>query len=238
MAAEAGRRLAPLRRLEAAVNDGRLKGLPRGLAYRLIEAGGILDRREVEADLKALSQAERRALRSLGVRLGAFSIFLPGLLTPRARSFSAAFAQGRDWRPPHDRLSPLPSPAPPPPALAAHGLRSVGRWAAPVDALERLDALLRAAPRQGGGSVLSDQAIEELGWTDAQARDVMRALGYAPARRAEPGQAVAWRLRRARASSEPVRGPAEHSSPFAALAALKPRPPRRRRPARKRARPA
>jgi ATP-dependent RNA helicase SUPV3L1/SUV3 len=235
IAAEAGRRLAPLRRLEAAVNDGRLKGLPRGLAYRLIEAGGILDRREVATDLKALSQAERRALKSLGVRLGAFSIYLPGLLTPRARSFSAAFFASRDWRPPHDRLSTLPSPAPQARALAAHGLRVVGRWAAPVDALERLDALLRAAPRQGGSSVLSAQAIEELGWTDAQARDVMRALGYAPARRTDSDQAVPWRLRRERPSAEPDRHPPEHS-PFAALAALKPRPPRRRRPARKRAR--
>ena len=237
MAAEAGRRLAPLRRLEAAVNDGRLKGLPRGLAYRLIEAGGILDRREVAADLKALSQAERRALKSLGVRIGAFSLYLPGLLAPRARSFSAAFAVSRDWRPPHDRLSPLPSPAPSARAMAAYGLRAVGRWAAPVEALERLDALLRAAPRQGGGSVLSQQAIEELGWTDAQAREVMRALGYAPVRRTEAGQAVPWRLKRAHDLAEPDRRPPEHS-PFAALAALKPRPPRRRRAARRHVRPA
>src|SRR5206468_3980126 len=76
VAAEAGRRLGSLRRLETALRDGRLTGLRRGLAYRLIEAGGVLDRREAEADLKALSQAERRALRTLGVRIGAFSLHL------------------------------------------------------------------------------------------------------------------------------------------------------------------
>ena len=49
IAAEAGRRLAPLRRLDAAVSEGRLKGLPRGLAYRLIEAGGVIPRSSVQS---------------------------------------------------------------------------------------------------------------------------------------------------------------------------------------------
>src|SRR5581483_12137690 len=80
VAAEAGRRLAPLKRLEAAVAEGRIRGLARGLAFRLIEAGGVLDRAAVRSDVRLLSQVERRALRGLGVRLGAFSLFLPGLL--------------------------------------------------------------------------------------------------------------------------------------------------------------
>ena len=49
-----------LRRLRQAVETGTLKGLPRGVAFRLIEAGGLIDRREVERDLAALSQVERR----------------------------------------------------------------------------------------------------------------------------------------------------------------------------------
>ena len=39
-AAEAGRALRDLRRLKQAVETGSLKGLPRGIAFRLIEAGG------------------------------------------------------------------------------------------------------------------------------------------------------------------------------------------------------
>lgn len=228
VAAEAGRSLAPLRKLQSAVADGRLKGLARGIAYRLIEAGGVIDRAAVRSDLKALSQAERRALRSLGVRIGAFSVFLPGLLGARPRGFLAAFAASDAWRPPHDRLSPLPSPAPAPQALSAHGLRAVGRLAAPAAVLERLDELLRAAPRQGGAAVLSDQAIEELGWSPAEAREVMRALGFLPAGKPKAGEPTAWRQRREREPAEPKPAPREHS-PFAALAALKPTPPRRRR---------
>ncbi|MGH6986493.1 MAG: helicase-related protein, partial [Caulobacteraceae bacterium] len=42
LAAEAGRRLAPLQRLQDAVAQGRIRGLARGLAWRLAEAGGVL----------------------------------------------------------------------------------------------------------------------------------------------------------------------------------------------------
>ena len=44
-AAEASRRLAALKHLKEAIEDGRLKGLARGLAYQLVEQAGALDRR-------------------------------------------------------------------------------------------------------------------------------------------------------------------------------------------------
>jgi ATP-dependent RNA helicase SUPV3L1/SUV3 len=237
LAAEAGRRLAPLKRLEAAVAEGRIKGLARGLAYRLAEAGGVIARSEVEAEVKALSQAERRALKSLGVRFGAFALFLPGLLEARARDFSAAFcSEPRDWRPPINQVSPLPAAAPSPKALAYRGLMAVGALVVPIEQLERLDALLRAAPRQGQGALLSDQAIEELGWTAKEAAAVLRGLGFTPASRPGDGEPVAWRRRRTGAGP-PAEAAPSRASPFAALAALKDKPPptRRRRPRRRRA---
>ncbi len=229
LAAEAGRRLAPLKRLGAALDEGRLKGLARGIAYRLTEAGGVLDRRAVEADLRALSQAERRALRGLGVKIGAFSVHMPALLEPQARGFATAFARerARDWRPPHDRPSPLPSPPPPALALAAHGLMAAGRLAVPVEALERLDGLIRAAPRRAGGAILADSVFETLGWSPAEAREILRSLGFVQADKARPGESASWRRRRARTSEATPAAPAH--SPFAALAELKPAPRRRRR---------
>ncbi len=233
IAAEAGRRLSPLRRLGEALADGTLKGLARGVAYRLAEAGGVIERRSVEADLSALSQAERRALRTLGVRIGGFSIYMPGLLSERARSFAAAFADGgaRGWSPPVGKVSPLPFPQPSPFALSARGLRAVGRLVAPVEALERLDGLLRASPRKAGAILLSTEAIALLGWSPQEAREVMRGLGFTPAGKAVPGQPTAWRPRRRKAGPDETPAPAH--SPFAALAALKERPPRRRRPRRR-----
>ncbi len=231
VAAEAGRRLAPLRRLEAAVAEGRIRGLARGIAYRLIEAGGVLDRAEAAADVHALSQAERRALRSLGVRIGAFSLFMPALLEPDAQAAAKAVLRRETagWAPPAAGLSRLPSPPPDPRVLAAHGLRAAGRFAAPVLELERLDELMRAGPVQGGGVVLTDQALEELGWKAADANAILRTLGFAPARRPAKGEPIAWR-RRTERRARPAPAPSPHS-PFAALAALKdqPAPVRRRR---------
>ena len=229
LAAEAGRKLRPLKRLETAIADGRIRGLARGVAYRLAEAGGVLPRQDVEMDVRALSQAERRALLMLGIRFGAFSLYLPSLLRAEARDFSAAFAGGsaRTWRPPTNQLSPLPAPPPPLKALAARGLRAVGALAAPVEALEKLDVLLKAGPRQGGGSILTDDALHALGWTADEAAAVLRGLDFVPVGKAKPGAAMAWRRRRAAEPHPPPVPPA--ASPFAALAALKDRPPPIRR---------
>ncbi|OYX36326.1 MAG: phosphonate-binding protein [Caulobacterales bacterium 32-69-10] len=229
VAAEAGRRLEPLKRLQAATADGSVKGLARGVAYRLIEAGGLVDRRSVAADVAGLSQAERRTLRALGVRFGAFSIFMPALLEPQALAFSAAFArlEAPGWTPPAERLSALPGPVPAPRVLAARGLRACGPYAVPPAALERLDEILRAAPRDGGGAVLSDAALEPLGWPKGAVGPILRALGYAPSRRRGEAEPQAWRRRPD--ADQPPPGTVRPDSPFAALAALTAPPPPARR---------
>jgi len=224
VAAEASRRLAPLRRLKAAIAEGRIKGLARGLAYQLVEGCGLMDRAAVEADVRALSRDERRALKTLGLRFGAFSLFLPALLRPEARAFTAAFAQLAlpDWRPPQG-LSPLPEPLAPPAALAYRGLRAVGGLAAPVESLERLDALVRAAPQEAGGWLLAPEALAELGWSGGETEQILRGLGFSPARKAAPGAPVLWRRRRLR--NEATKVQTAPTSPFAALAALTVPPP-------------
>jgi ATP-dependent RNA helicase SUPV3L1/SUV3 len=240
VAAEAGRRLFRLKELREAIEAGRIRGLARGLAYRLSEAGGLIDRAPVDADVKALSQAERRALRGLGVRFGAFSLYMPALLADPARAFASGFAAlgAPDWRPSATALSPLPQPAPPAPVLAAHGLRAVAGFAVPVEALEALDAALRAAPRQAGGSALGDEALTALGWTTAEAGQILRALGFAPVRKAKPGEPALWRRRQPHKAEAAKAHPLAKASPFAALATLtsKPAPAARdrRRPRRSR----
>jgi ATP-dependent RNA helicase SUPV3L1/SUV3 len=241
VAGEAARRLAALRQLEAAVAEGRLRGLARGVAYRLIEAGGVLDRADVRDEIKALSQVERRALRGLGVRIGAFSIYLPALLKPDARALTQALAlrETPHWRPADGGLSRLPQPAPAARALSAYGLRAVRGLAVPVDQLERLDALLREGVKQGGGALLSDAGRDELDWSLAEAEQILRGLDFAPANRPKAGEPIAWRRRgeRTRPALETASLARPHS-PFAALSALQapaavPAPARRPRRRRK-----
>ena len=239
VAGEAGRRLSGLRKLDAAVAEGRIKGLARGLAFRLIEAGGIIDRALVRAETRALSQVERRMLRGLGVKLGAFCVYMPSLLGPHARALTQALA-ARDvpgWRPATDRPSRLPGPllangAPSPRALAAFGLRAVRSLAVPVEQIERLGELLRAGGKQGGGVVFSDAARDALGWSPDEAREILKGLGFAPITRT--GEATAWRRRGEREFAVEHRPIVVPNSPFAALAALKGEPAPIRRPRRRR----
>jgi ATP-dependent RNA helicase SUPV3L1/SUV3 len=229
VAADASRRLWALKGLGDAVASGALKGLARGVAYRLIEAGGVLGRRAVETDLGRLSRAERRALRDLGMRFGEFSLYLPSQMEPEAIIFARAFAlqAQTDWRPGLADLIHLPDPSPAPRALGLRGLVAVGALAAPAERLERLGERLRSNAAADGVR-LTDEARADLGWSLAEANQVLRALGFAPAHRPEPGVPLVWRRRQAKGA--PPASQDAPLSPFAALAALRPppAPPRRR----------
>src|SRR5690606_12022702 len=59
-----------------------LSGIARGVAFRLVENFGLINRRDIADDVKSLDQEARAALRRLGVRFGAFHVFTPALLKP------------------------------------------------------------------------------------------------------------------------------------------------------------
>lgn len=63
-------------------DDTGMAGLARGLAFRLVEALGILERTDVSEDVRQIDQTMRGSLRKLGVRFGAHHIYVPALLKP------------------------------------------------------------------------------------------------------------------------------------------------------------
>lgn len=87
-----------------AIADGKLKDAPvgpvtagvRGLCFQLFENMGILERSSAADELRALSVDERKMLRRLGVRLGAYALYDPKLLKPHASDIS--FNLVRVWR--------------------------------------------------------------------------------------------------------------------------------------------
>jgi len=216
VAREARRRFSGLSRLDRAIADERLRGLARGIAWRLTQAGGVIDRRAVEPDLACLSRSERRSLRQLGVRIGAFCLYLPGQLNAEALAFAAAFASSAVTTDPRtDGL---------------RGLARIGDLTVSAQALERLGEALRAAPRRDGGAIVTAEALAGVDPSPEGAERLLRALGFASVGRAQPGQPLAWR----RGRSVPLPARQVHS-PFAVLApfAVLERPvpaPRTRRP--------
>lgn len=237
LAAEARRRLAPLARLDEALRSDQLRGLARGLAWRLVEAGGVLDRATVREETAALSPAERRTLRGLGVRLGAFSLYLPALASGEAADLVlSVIAPGSALPQAGRRLRG--QAAPPATVLAAAGLRLVGDLMVEVARLEDLDAALRAAPSTGRGVQVGPGLAAVLDGSVEHLHLVLKALGFAPVERPAPDAPSLWRRRRQPAPATPPAPPS--ASPFSALAALRALPPARagRRPPRRRRKPA
>ena len=154
------------------------------------------------------------------MRFGAFTLYLPSLLTAEARLIGAAYAELAlpGWRPEPEVLTVLPHPAPPPEALSFRGLRSVGGLAAPIAELERLDALARAALPDGAGAVdLTPALLAALRWELEEAEQVMRGLGFARIRKGEGAEGGRWRRRAAPTPATPTENAV---TPFAALASL------------------
>jgi ATP-dependent RNA helicase SUPV3L1/SUV3 len=65
-----------------------LEGAARGIAFRLYENLGILPRSAVADEVKGLDQDVRGKLRKLGVKFGAYHIYVPQSLKPAPRELA------------------------------------------------------------------------------------------------------------------------------------------------------
>jgi ATP-dependent RNA helicase SUPV3L1/SUV3 len=227
-------RLGPL--LDAASAD--LAGAARGIGFQLAQGLGSLPRRSAETQVQSLSQAERRALRRLGVRIERWSLYFPSLLEADAVALRALL-----WTVFHQPDVP---PALPPPGSAsvevdrdtpasfyeAAGYRVCGLVAVRLDALERIAA--EAWERSKKGAFAVDAPLLALaGCTQRQMTAILKAVGYAveatkdgpPAAHRRPVP----RRRLAAARSAPGAGQGQKkevpkidpSSPFAKLGGLR-----------------
>ncbi len=208
----------------AALGEAPLTGAARGLAHQLTEALGSLPRRGADAQLMALTEAERHRLTRLGVRFGVESLFLPALLKPAAQRLRAqlwaAHAGLPPAEPPGEKVVAPVDGSLPAAFYEAVGYRVLGTWAVRVDMLERFAAEARRLGRdaRGGGFAPSPALLSLLGLPLPEATAVLAALGYAcrdhdggprfhPGRRPPPATAARFR-------PQPEPRP---DSPFAAL---------------------
>jgi ATP-dependent RNA helicase SUPV3L1/SUV3 len=182
------RDLVPLKALAEAADGESLKGLARGVAYRVAESGGVMDRAELDGDLKQLSQDDRKALRAVGLRFGRANIYAPALLKPRPARLHALFAffagggdlgLSRPFLPPLGVTSfTLTSPVEAKP-LAAAGFRAFGQRAVRLDIVDRIaDALFEAAEAAKGPCVFPSVIVSLLGASNEDAETVVEALGW------------------------------------------------------------
>ena len=205
--------LGPLMELET--GDG-LEGIVRGIAFQVAEALGVLERSRVADDMKTLDQAARSTLRKLGLRFGAYHIYLPALVKPAPRALAAQLwalrhggvetVKGLD-EVPHlaasGRTSFQADQDVPKGLYRAAGFRVCGVRAVRVDILERLADLIRPAiayrpgttpgmPPSGtadnDGFVTTVQMTSLAGCSGEDFGSILKALGYVLDRR--PGPAI------------------------------------------------
>lgn len=157
--------LGSLRDLETTAE---LTGLARGIAFRVVEALGVLDRLKVLQDVRNLDQEGRAALRSKGIRFGGYHLFMPSLLKPAPRLLAlqlwALQHGGLDQKGLDDvallagsgRTSLPIDPDISADLYRAAGYRVCGTRAVRVDMLERLVDLIRPAVAYQPGISMGD----------------------------------------------------------------------------------
>jgi len=220
------RDLAPLFKLRD--RSAKSEGVVRGLAFQLVEALGLLPRRELAKLLDEIGAEGRKAATALGIRIGSEAVFLPAMATARGRRLRRVL-----WLVRHDAdagavaaddLGIARLPAVPAGAYLAQGFVPTGGLAVRADRLERLSADVRRLGRQGAFMATSALA-RTIGAKADDLAAVLTALGY---RAADENGVVTFsappaKPRRRAKGKRPRRRAAavDPESPFAKLRDLK-----------------
>ncbi|MFO1075412.1 MAG: helicase-related protein [Geminicoccaceae bacterium] len=224
------RRLAALRALEQAARGSELEGAGRGVAFRLVEHLGSMERAAAASLIADLGERDHRLLTRLGVRFGLLHLYVPDLLRPAANEARARLLRLHHGRaialPPPGRTVLRPPPAADPRDVAAIGFAPFDGFALRVDVLERLAARVRALARLAPTFTLPPELAAEAGLTRAELAGIVEALGFQPM--PEAGEAAFARARHpARPAAREERAGRRRAtaalphSPFAVLAGLK-----------------
>ena len=224
-----------------------LEGIAKGIAFQIAESLGVLERGRVADEVKNLPQDARATLRKMGVRFGAYHLYLPALVKPAPRALAAQLwalknggvegIKGLD-EVPHlassGRTSFVADPTVQKGFYRAAGFRVCGERAVRVDILERLADLIRPAIayRPGttpgdppAGTADNDGFVVTVGMTSLAGcsgeafGSILRSLGYVLDRRQGPAITVPLV---AKAATTPVQGPAVTPADAAADAVAPP----------------
>jgi ATP-dependent RNA helicase SUPV3L1/SUV3 len=210
------RHLPALKSLARAAGDRSVSPGIRALAAMLVDAGGLLPRRAIAAQLGQLDKADRHRLYQLHVRLGALDVYVQALLKPAAQQWRAALLAVRSGQPmprlPQPSAATLDGSADPRGASLA--FRRIGTSWLRIDLADRLAAHAHQVRQHGGEDPVDVALATSLGLDEATVRHLMAEIGFVPS-----GEAWKWRGHRRPRRREP-QGPRPGNA-FAALAGLK-----------------
>ena len=213
--AEVSRNVPALRSLSLAAADKKASPGVRALAAMLVDAGGLLPRRTMTAQLAALDKADRHSLHRQRIRLGALDVFVQPLLKPAAVQWRAALLSIRAGQPmprlPAQSAATLDGSADP--RGAALGFRRLGATWLRVDLADRLATHAHHVRAAKGSDPIDHALATSLGLDAETLKRLMAEVGFVPA-----GEAWKWRGNH---RPPPRAVPPIPGNAFAALAGLK-----------------
>lgn len=171
--------LGPLVQAESAS----LKGAARGLAFQVTEALGTINRKDADAQVRALSDEDKKALASYRIRFGINFIYVPDALKAdpvRLRALlwiTNSLSDAKPSLPPPGRVSFPTEPDVSAAYYLAAGFYAVKGMAYRVDMIERFSAEIRRLLREGI-AILPPANLSPLGIGAENAVTLLVALGY------------------------------------------------------------
>ncbi|MBA3667579.1 MAG: helicase [Sphingomonas sp.] len=215
------RHLPALKSLAVTAADAKVSPGIRALAAMMVDAGGMIPRRTIAAQISALDKADRHALHRLRIRLGALDVYVQSLLKPAAQQWRAALLAIRAGlampRLPKPSAATLDGGADPRGAMLA--FRRLGATWLRVDLADRLATHAHHVRAHHAASAERPDPVDRalvtsLGLDDEVIRRLMAEVGFVAV-----GTAWKWRGQRRHApSAVPAHRP---GNAFAALAGLK-----------------
>ena len=221
--------LEPVLALEAPTD---LEGSARGLAYRLYENLGLLPRSAVAEEVKGLDQDVRAKMRKLGVKFGAYHIYVPLALKPAPRELALILFALKNGGVRQPGVSELPQivlsgrtsfqidPEISVKLYEVAGFKVAGKRAVRVDILERLADIIRPLialdPKTHQGE-LPPGAAEANGFRVTV--EMTSLLGTAGEDFASILTSLGYRVRRTPKAAAPAEAPAAETAPPADAAA-------------------
>ena len=184
-----------------------LDGTARGIAYQLSEHLGMLPRSQIAEEVKGLDQDVRAKMRKLGIKFGAYHVYVPASLKPAPRELAIilfALKNGGIRQPgvtdlPHivlsGRTSFVMDPEVSPRLYEIAGFKVAGKRAVRIDILERLADIIRplialdpakhygeqplpAGAAEGNGFRVTVEMTSLLGTAGEDFASVLTSLGY------------------------------------------------------------
>ena len=213
VAAQLARHLPVFGALDACLRDAAAGAPLRAVAGALLDAGGLLPRRAIGAQVEALDPAARKKLHKMGVTIGTLDLFAPALLKPGAARWRRMLMRLGEG--PRDGATVLPRTVSG--ADLPYGFRPLGQQAVRIDLVERI-ARVAHDSRKGRAPFAPDAALAtSMGIQPDTLARLMAQLGFRAARPSDDGKAR-WVWQGLTPNAKPKPPPRDNA--FAALAGM------------------